>query len=87
MSQQSQIPEKLEWVNKTAEGAEWAKWDPIVARRFGGKWVVAVPNEVIRAGDDSETVRNEAAVQLNMSPDDVVVCAVATPESRVWIGW
>lgn len=70
--------------NKTAEGADWAMWDAITAQQYGGQWVVALPNQVIEAGTDALAVRDRAAAKLGLAPDDVVVCAVATLESRVW---
>ena len=71
-------------LNRTAAGADWAMWDAATATTYGGQWVVAVPNEVIEAGTDPRTVRDRAAAKLGLQPDDVVVCAVATLESRAW---
>jgi hypothetical protein len=71
-------------VNATWAGADWAMWDAATANRYGGQWVVAVPNEVIEAGTDPQAVRDRAAAKLGLPPDEVVVCAVATLESRVW---
>lgn len=70
--------------NQTAAGADWAMWDAATANEYGGKWVVAVPNEVIEAGPEPLAVRDRAAEKLGLPPDDVVVCAVATLESRAW---
>jgi hypothetical protein len=73
--------------NRTGEGADWAMWDPETANQYGGNWVVAVPHEVIEYGTDPLAVRDRAAAKLGLPPDEVVVCAVATLESRVPFGW
>lgn len=81
--------------NPTVAGADWAQYDPDVAGQYGGNWVVAVARErdgrlqgkVIAHGRDPEAVRREGAERLEVALDEVVVCAVATPESRTWIGW
>ncbi len=70
--------------NPTSAGANWVMWDVEVAKRYGGQWVVAVPNEVIASGDDAEAVRAEAAGKLGLPAPDLVVCWVATLESRVY---
>jgi hypothetical protein len=70
--------------NRTSAGADWAMWDAPTAARYGGQWVVAVPNEVIEAGTDPAAVRDRAAAKLGLPPNDVVVCAVATLDSRAW---
>jgi hypothetical protein len=70
-------------LNPTSAGAEWAKWDVPTAKRFGGKWVVAVPNEVVEAGDDPAAVGERAAAKLGLDPKAVVVCAIAPLESWV----
>ncbi|AWM39737.1 hypothetical protein GobsT_19020 [Gemmata obscuriglobus] len=81
--------------NLTVAGADWAQYDPDVAGRYGGNWVVAVARqhngrfqgEVIAHGQDPEAVRRTGAERLGVALDVVVVCAVATMESRTWIGW
>ncbi|MBY0459958.1 MAG: hypothetical protein K2V38_21790 [Gemmataceae bacterium] len=78
----------------TSAGADWAQSDPKVAERYGGNWVVAVQTivegetrrEVIAHGPDAGEVRDAAARRLQLPPDEVVVCAVATMRSRVWFG-
>jgi Family of unknown function (DUF5678) len=73
--------------NQTSPGAQWAMWDIPTAEKYGGKWVVAIPNEVIEAGDDPDAVREAAARKLGLPPDDLAICVVAPLESRVWFGW
>jgi hypothetical protein len=69
---------------QTSPGADWAMWDVEVARKFGGQWVVAIPNEVIDADPDAEVLRVRAAAKLQLPPEEIVVCAVAPPDSRVY---
>ena len=81
--------------NSTVDGADWAQSDPGVADRHGGEWVVAVARkrggawrgEVVAAGSDPEAVRREGAERLGLEPSEVVVCGVASMDSRVWFGW
>jgi Family of unknown function (DUF5678) len=71
-----------EW-NQTSPGAGWAMEDIELARKYPGKFVVALPNQVIEVGDDEEEVRARAAEKLGLPVNDVMVANIAPLETRV----
>lgn len=74
-------------VNATSAGAEWAMDDLELAKQYPGKWVVAIPNEIIAMGDDPDDVRDRAAAKLGLPRSDVVITNIAALETRVPIRW
>lgn len=74
-------------INATSAGAEWAMDDRELAVKYPGKWVVAIPNEIIAMGDDPDEVRDQAAEKLGLPRSDVVITVIASLESRVPIRW
>jgi hypothetical protein len=74
-------------INATSAGADWAMEDVELAKKYPGKWVVAIPNEIVAMGDDPDEVRNSAAEKLGLPPCDVVLTNIAALETRVPIRW
>jgi hypothetical protein len=71
----------------SAEGSVWIQRHPELSRTYDAKWVVAVPNRVVAAGDDPEEVRREAADILGLSDEEshlVVVAWVCDPETWIY---
>ena len=68
-------------------GGDWAMYDAEVAKQYPGKFVVALPNEILAVGDNEEDVRARGAEKLNMPLEDVIVVNVAPLETRVPISW
>ncbi|MCI0702718.1 MAG: DUF5678 domain-containing protein [Planctomycetia bacterium] len=75
-----------EW-NQTSPGGGWAMYDPELAQKYPGKYVVALPNQVIEVGDDEAEVRARAAEKLGLPVNDVCVVQIAPLETRVPIRW
>ena len=64
----------------TVDGGEWAARDDAIARKYAGKWVVALPGRIIASGEDLETVGREGARILGIDPSTVVVQSVVHPD-------
>jgi hypothetical protein len=75
-----------EW-NQTSPGAGWAMDDLELAKLYPGKWVVAIPNEVIAVGDDPNAVRAEAAKKLGLPENSMVLTMIAPLETRISYDW
>ena len=75
-----------EW-NQTSPGAGWAMDDIDLAKKYPGKFVVALPNQVIEVGDDEDDVRARAAEKLGLPVNDVMVAVIAPLETRVPLRW
>ena len=75
-----------EW-NQTSPGAGWAGDDLALAQKYPGKFIVALPNEVIEVGDDEEEVRARGAAKLGLPVNDVMVAHIAPPETRPTYDW
>jgi hypothetical protein len=71
-----------EW-NQTSPGAGWAMEDVELAKKYPGKFVVALPNQVIEVGDDEEEVRAKGAEKLGLPVNDVMVAHIAPLETRI----
>jgi hypothetical protein len=74
-------------INATSAGAEWAMDDRELAVKYPGKWVVAIPNEIIAMGDDPDEVLDRAAEKLGFPREDLVLTNIAALETRVPIRW
>jgi hypothetical protein len=71
-----------EW-NQTSPGAGWAAEDIELAKKYPGKWVVALPGEVIALGDDPDEVLDRAAEKVGLPREALVLTIIAPLESRI----
>ena len=71
-----------EW-NQTCPGGGWAMNDTELGLKYPGKFVVALPNQVVEVGDDREEVRARAAEKLGLPVNDVCVVEIAPLETRI----
>jgi hypothetical protein len=74
-------------INATSAGADWAMEDRELAEKYPGKWVIAIPNEIVAMGDDPDEVLDRAAEKLGLPRQDLVLTNIAALETRVPIRW
>ncbi len=73
--------------NQTSPGADWAINDPELAKLYPGKWAVALPNQLIAVGDDSDAVLAEAAEKLGLPLNAIVLTMIIDPATRPAFDW
>jgi hypothetical protein len=59
----------------------WPQFDPEVMRDYGGKWVVTHAHQIVVAGDDPDEVRLQAASQLGVDANQLIVVAIPSLDS------
>ena len=72
----------IDW--ESARGAKWAKWDPETATKYSGLWAVVRHNQVIAHGEDPDAVGAEASRITGIPQSQLVVCALASPDTWFW---
>lgn len=75
-------PSASPWNDREAD-ADWAQHDPQVEERYGGQWVVAYKGKIVAHGNDPTAVLQDAARVTQRPVDELLVCAIAHPDS--WI--